>query len=509
MSPERSQPYAVLWSRSRELFGRANVERSQDYVLTLLFVKYASDRFADLPEAPIVVPRGASFRDLVALKGRPELGRRINEHILAPLAAANGLAELPDFEDAALFGVGREAVERLTELIALFERTELDYSLLRPEEEEDPLVAAYEHLRRYVVGERRKPPANRSVQPYVPAEVSRVMARVLGLGTAAAEAATAYDPAYSFGSPLVALHVEARRKLTLFAQAGADHVGGPARLHLRLHGCRAPQVAYGNTFAAPQFLEGDKLKTFDFVVANPPLGNSAWLDGCDPLADPFKRFQSFGAPPERRSSYAYLLHVVQSLKATGRGACVLPLRALSRGSRGDSETEIRWALVRKGLISGIIALPADLFFGTGIAMGLVIVDRRGAYARKGIFMIDAGLGFAKDGFKNRLREQDVRKITDVFDARLELPNYSRIVPIREIADADYNLNVVHYIASRPAAESRGRVAAARRTTSVVDLDRLGGAWSSCAERDVASFQSAPEPNVVAQDRARDPSRGAR
>lgn len=489
MSHERTKSYSVLWSRSRKLLGPLDVDRRQDFILTLLFVKYAGDRFADLPDAPIVVPPGASFRDLVALKGRPELGRLLNENILAPLAAANGLGELPDFTDPAVFGVGRDAVDRITELISAFESAALDFSLLRPEDDEDPLVDAYEHLWRYV-GERGKTLAGRRVQPYVPAEVSRVVARLLGLGAVNPELATAYDPVYAFGSPLLALHDELRRKLTLYAQAGADPIGGPARMHWLLHGCRAARLTQGNPFAAPQFVDGNKLQTFDFVVANPPLGNSAWLDGGDPMLDRFKRFQSFGAPPERRSSYAYLLHVVQSLNATGRGACILPLRVLSRGSRGDAEAEIRWALVRKGLISAVIALPPDLFFGTGIAMALAIVDRRGAYGRKGIFMIDAGFGFEKDGFKNRLREQDVRKITEVYEARLELPNYSRIVPIREIAEADYNLNVVRYVASPCAAESRDLVAKGRRATSVVDLDALRGAWSSCAERNVASQDSA-------------------
>lgn len=441
---KQSKLFSFLWSKSNSLRGDLDVDRFKDYVLTLLFVKYASDRFADVPDAPITVPRGASFRDLAALKGDPRIGRRINDEILAPLAAANGLADLPDFADETQLGVGPAAVDRLTKLIEIFENEALDFSVAPAAGFDDPLGDAYEYLMRYCSVVRGSRSGGRRGQCYAPIEVSRVMAQVLGLDEAAA-AATVYDPVCGFGSPLVGLPAPSRRRLSLFMQSEDSAAGGLARLHMRLRDRLPQSFALGDTLAAPQFRDGDKLKTFDFVLANPPLDHAPWQAGHDPLVDPFKRFQPFGAPPERSSSYAYLLHVVQSLNPTGRSVCVLPQRDLARGSRGDAETEIRWALVRKGLISGLIGLPPNLFFGTGRAMSLVVVDRRDAYSRKGIFMIDAALGFVKDGYKNRLRDDDVARIVAAFQSRLEIPHFSRMVSLREIAAADYNLDVTHYI----------------------------------------------------------------
>jgi type I restriction enzyme M protein len=492
---KHSKLFSFLWSKSNLLRGDLDIDRFKDYVLTLLFVKYASDRFtasqsgADRLDAPLIVPPGAGFRDLVALKGHPEIGRRINEEILAPLAAANGLSDLPDFNDAARLGAGSALVERLTKLIEIFENEALDFSTAAADADADPLGDAYEYLMRYCPAARTER-GDRSEQGergerrdrcYTPAEVSRIMAQVLGLNESAAAAATVYDPVCGFGSPLVGLSSPSRGRLSLFVQSGDSAAGGLARMHMRMRDLQPPSFALGDTLVTPQFRDGDKLRTFDFVLANPPLDGADWRVGIDPLVDPFKRFQPFGAPPERHSSYAYLLHVVQSLNPAGRGVCVLPQRVLSRGSRGDAEAEIRWALVRKGLIAGLIGLPPNLFFGTGRAMSLVVVDRRDAYARKGIFMIDAGGGFVKDGYKNRLRERDVQRIAETFQSRLELPHYSRIVPLRELAAADYNLNVAHYIESRATADDAANdaVAARLRTT-----------WPTTS-RAVAPFECAP------------------
>src|SRR5438552_6646775 len=200
-------------------------------------------------------------------------------------------------------------------------------------------------------------------------------------------------------------------------------------MNMILHDNPGAAIEQGNTLADPKFRDGDTLKTFDYVVANPPFSDKRWSNGIDPLHDPYERFQPFGTPPARQGDYAYLLHIVRSLKSTGKGACILPHGVLFRG---NAEADIRRALVRKGYIKGIIGLPPNLFYGTGIPACIVVVDKEGAQARKGIFMVDTGRGFRKDGNKNRLREQDIRRIVDTFNRQLQVDGYSRLVPLTEI-----------------------------------------------------------------------------
>ncbi|MBF4343335.1 type I restriction endonuclease subunit M, partial [Vibrio anguillarum] len=149
-------------------------------------------------------------------------------------------------------------------------------------------------------------------------------------------------------------------------------------------------------------------------------------------------------PPEKNGDYTFLLHIIKSLKSTGKGAVILPHGVLFRG---NAEARIRENLIKQGYIKGIIGLPANLFYGTGIPACIIVIDKEHAQARKGIFMVDASKGFMKDGNKNRLRSQDIHKIVDAFTKQLELPRYSRMVPISEIAANDYNLNIPRYIDS--------------------------------------------------------------
>lgn len=121
MALKKSELYSSLWSRCDELRGGMDASQYKDYVLVLLFIKYVSDKYAGLPYAPITIPDGASFKDLVALKGTSDIGDQINKRIIAPLANANRLSDLPDFNDAKL-GSGKEMVDRLTNLLAIFDR---------------------------------------------------------------------------------------------------------------------------------------------------------------------------------------------------------------------------------------------------------------------------------------------------------------------------------------------------------------------------------------------------
>ena len=214
MALKKSQLYSTLWSSCDSLRGGMDASQYKDYVLVLLFIKYVSDKYADQPFAPITVPPGSSFKDMVALKGKPTIGDDINKKILAPLAEANQLADFPDFNDVGKLGSGKEMVDRLTDLIAIFENPALDFSKNRAEGD-DILGDAYEYLMRHFATESGKSKG----QFYTPAEVSRIMAKVIGIGEAPTTPnTTVYDPTCGSGSLLLKVADEAKTPVTLFGQ---------------------------------------------------------------------------------------------------------------------------------------------------------------------------------------------------------------------------------------------------------------------------------------------------
>ncbi len=330
MALKKSELYSSLWSGCDELRGGMDASQYKDYVLVLLFIKYVSDKYAGQPFAPITIPKGASFADMVALKGNSEIGDLINKRIIAPLANANKLSDLPDFNDATKLGTGKEMVERLTNLIAIFENKALDFSKNRADGD-DILGDAYEYLMRHFATESGKSKG----QFYTPAEVSLIMARVIGIREAkTSNATTAYDPTCGSGSLLLKVGDEATAKITLYGQEKDAATSGLARMNMILHDNPTALIVQGNTLADPKFKDGATLKTFDYVVANPPFSDKRWSTGLDPANDAFERFQSFGTPPDKQGDYAYLLHIVRSLKATGKGACILPHRETARRAAG-------------------------------------------------------------------------------------------------------------------------------------------------------------------------------
>jgi type I restriction enzyme M protein len=444
----------------------------KDYVLVLLFIKYISDKYAGVPYAPITIPDGASFKDMVALKGKPDIGDQINKKIIAPLANANKLSDFPDFNDANKLGSGKEMVDRLTNLIAIFENKALDFSKNRAEGD-DILGDAYEYLMRNFATESGKSKG----QFYTPSEVSQVMAKILGIREAKTSAeTTVYDPTCGSGSLLLKVGDEAGTPVTLYGQEKDAATSGLARMNMILHNNPTALISQGNTLTDPKYKTGEALKTFDYVVANPPFSDKRWSTGLDPLNDPFDRFQSFGVPPAKQGDYAYLLHIVRTLKSTGKGACILPHGVLFRG---NAEADIRRALVRKGYIKGIIGLPANLFYGTGIPACIVVIDKEDAHTRRGIFMIDASRGFMKDGPKNRLRAQDIHKIVDVFNKRIEVEKYARMVSFEEIERNEFNLNLPRYIDSQEPEDVQDIAGHLQGGIPAADVEALKEYWDVC------------------------------
>ncbi len=472
MALKKSQLYSSLWQSCDELRGGMDASQYKDYVLTLLFMKYVSDKYAGKPGALIEVPKGGSFADMVALKGDKEIGDKINK-IIGRLAEANdlkGVIDQADFNDESKLGSGKEMQDRLSRLVAIFDG--LDFRANRAEGD-DLLGDAYEYLMRHFATESGKSKG----QFYTPAEVSRIMAQVIGIERAGElKEPTVYDPTCGSGSLLIKAADEvATPKLAIYGQEMDVATWALARMNMILHGHPTAELWRGNTLSAPHFKNrDDSVKTFDFAVANPPFSAKAWSNGLDPANDPFGRFE-FGIPPAKNGDYAFLLHLIKSLKSTGKGAIILPHGVLFRGHK---EADIRRSLVQRGLIKGIIGLPANLFYGTGIPACIVVIDKDHAHARTGIFMIDASRGFLKDGNKNRLRSQDIHKIVDVFTRQIELSRYSRMVPVAEIANPanDYNLNIPRYIDSSEPEDLHDLDAHLNGGIPVRDIDALEAYW---------------------------------
>jgi type I restriction enzyme M protein len=485
MALKKSELYSSLWSSCDELRGGMDASQYKDYVLVLLFIKYVSDKYAGQPYAPITIPPGASFKDMVALKGKSDIGDQINKKIIAPLASANKLSDFPDFNDASKLGTGKEMVDRLTNLVAIFENPALDFSKNRAEGD-DILGDAYEYLMRHFATESGKSKG----QFYTPAEVSRVIAQIIGIRDAKTSAATTvYDPTCGSGSLLLKVADEARTPVTLYGQEKDAATSGLARMNMILHDNPTAAIVQGNTLADPKFKDGDSVKVFDFVVANPPFSDKRWSNGLHPNEggtatstgtppQDYGRFSGFGIPPRRQGDYAYLLHIVRSLKSTGKGACILPHGVLFRG---NAEADIRRALVRKGYIKGIIGLPANLFYGTGIPACIVVIDKAESHARKGIFMIDASGGYMKDGPKNRLRAMDIHRIVDTFNRMMDVPKYARMVSFAEIEKNDFNLNVPRYIDSQAPEDLQDIAGHLQGGIPVADIDALQHYWTVCPQ----------------------------
>ncbi|MCZ8112329.1 MAG: N-6 DNA methylase [Rubrivivax sp.] len=473
MAIKKSDLYSSLWATCDQLRGGMDASQYKDYVLFMLFIKYISDKYADSDDfaPPVVIPQGASFKDMIALKGKPDIGDKINTQIIQPLIDKNARlarTDFPNFNDPEKLGTGAEMVERLTNLISIFQKPELDFSKNRAEHD-DILGDAYEYLMRHFATESGKSKG----QFYTPSEVSRVIAKVISISPQNTKASTtAYDPTCGSGSLLLKVAAEAGKHITLEGQEKDVTTAGLARMNMILHDFPTANVQSGNTLANPKFLDGPQLRTYDYVVANPPFSDKTWSTGLN-LADegkkdPFQRF-SWGLPPGKQGDYAYLLHIIRSIKANGKGACILPHGVLFRG---NAEAVIRKQLVTSGILKGIIGLPANLFYGTGIPACILVLDKENAAARKGVMMIDASKGYIKDGNKNRLREQDIHRIVDAFTRQAEVPRYARLVPLAEIADPknDFNLNLPRYIDSSEPEDLHDITAHLRGGIPARDLD---------------------------------------
>ena len=312
MAMKKSDIYSSIWASCDELRGGMDASQYKDYVLFMLFIKYITDKYGNSNDfaPPVVIPKGASFTDMIALRGKSDIGDKINTQIIQPLIDANARlarSDFPDFNDPNKLGEGQAMVDRLTNLIGIFQKPELDFSQNRADHD-DLLGDAYEYLMRHFATESGKSKG----QFYTPSEVSRIIAKVLGISSANAKAATtAYDPTCGSGSLLLKVAAQAGTHITLEGQEMDVTTAGLARMNMILHDFPTASILTGNTLSAPKFKDGENLRTYDYVVANPPFSVKTWSVGLTPESDPYRRFE-WGVPPAKQGDYAFLLHIVRS-----------------------------------------------------------------------------------------------------------------------------------------------------------------------------------------------------
>jgi len=484
MALKKSQLYSSIWSACDELRGGMDVSQYKDYVLVLLFVRYISDKYAGKSDSLVDVPDGGSFNDMIALKGQTNIGEGINI-VLDKLAKATGLKgviDSVDFNDEGKLGKGKEMQDRLSKLIGIFENPDLDFSKNKADGD-DLLGDAYEYLMKHFAVESGKSKG----QFYTPAEVSRIMAKVIGAEKTTDRTQTVYDPTCGSGSLLLKVAVEAKPvDISIYGQEKDNPTAALAILNMWLHGEPTAVIEKGqSTLSNPLFTDNGTLKTFDYVVANPPFSYKSWRNGFTPEEDLYGRFDGFGIPPTKKGDYAFLLHILKSLKSTGQGAVILPHGVLFRG---NTEADIRTSIIKRGYIKGIIGLPVNLFYGTGIPACIIILDKQNAQDRQGIFMIDASKGFVKDGNKNRLREQDIRKIVDIWTAQEEIEKFSHFASNEEIAKNEYNLNLPRYIDTSEPEDIQNIEAHLQGGIPQHDIDLLSDYWNVCPTLKNALFK---------------------
>jgi type I restriction enzyme M protein len=324
-------------------------------------------------------------------------------------------------------------------------------------------------------------------QFYTPAEVSRSMAQLIGIKPSTPYSATVYDPTCGSGSLLLKVADAAPNGLTIYGQEKDNATWALAKMNMILHSNEIADIRKGDTIASPQFTTNDRLDTFDYLVANPPFSTKSWANG---LENEYGRFDGYGRPPAKNGDFAFLLHMLKSLKSTGKGAVILPHGVLFRG---NSEAVIRKEIIKRGYIKGIIGLPANLFYGTGIPACILILDKEHAQTRSGIFMIDASKGFEKDGPKNRLRSQDIHQIVDTFTRQTEVPRYARMVSVAEISDPknDYNLNLPRYIDSTEPEDIQDIDGHLRGGIPERDIDALDHYWQIMPNLRATLFKKSP------------------
>jgi len=457
----------IAWAACDTFRGVIDASEYKDFILVFLFLKYVSDVWREhyqeaaarygsdelrvrrrMERERFVLPSGASFEDLYRQRSADNVGELI-DMALDALSEANK-AKIGDafadvmFNSETKLGDTRNRNRRLKSLIEDFAKLDLRPSRVAADGRdhktaEDVIGEAYIYLIERFGSEAGK----KAGEFYTPRQVARVLAKIV----AAQAGDRICDPACGSGSLLIRVAEEiGTQDFALFGQEVNRGTWGLSRLNMFLHGIDGARIEWGDTLNDPKLVEGASLMKFDVVVANPPFSLDKW--GAENAEnDRFGRFFR-GVPPKSKGDWAFITHMVEAAKTReGRVAVVVPHGVLFRGAR---EGVIRKAMIEANLLDAVIGLPPNLFQTTSIPVAVLLFDRRresgGALEdRHDVFFIDASRDFQPGKNQNQLLDAHVNKIIAAHAARADVERYARSVPVAEIAENDFNLNILRYV----------------------------------------------------------------
>lgn len=487
MALKKSEIYSTLTKCANKLRSNSGIgaESFKNYVLIILFLKYVSDKVKSGDNTVLEIPEGCYFEDIVALKGKKTIGDSLNK-IIEKISEANGLQDIinlsdHDFCDKKL-GNAEDSSKLISELIAAFQDDGLDFSHNRAADD-DLIGDAYEYLMRNFASLAGKDKG----QFYTPTEISRLMALLIGIDQDDRSMVSAYDPTCGSGSLLLRVRAAAKHNVSLDGQDIDPANIELSYMNMVIHGCETPSILQGDTLNSPKHVVNGKLQTYDYVVSNPKFSLHNWMLTAKDNDEYGRWNPDMGVPPQQYGDFAFLLHCVKSLKPGGKCAIILPNGVLTRG--GDEERLRKW-LIEQRLLSGIIAFPANAFYGTSIAGNVLVLDNH--RVQDGVFFIDASeLGYKDADSKIRLREQDIKRVIDVWKRRKDEPHFAHLstfettqlegedTPMYEIQRNGFNLNMSRYVVPKDKEIHQNIDGHLHGGIPVFDIDRLQQYWEIC------------------------------